>query len=69
MRKAPAAAAFFVWGATLIATGIATGSPEPIAKYGATGSTQLVFGLAYGVVLVIVGGWTLLHGYRRRRNP
>jgi hypothetical protein len=53
----------------LIATGIATGSPEPIAKYGATGSTQLVFGLAYGVVLVIVGGWTLLHGYRRRRNP
>jgi hypothetical protein len=66
VRKTHGALVLLVWGATLILTGVATGNPEPTAKYGATGSTQLVFGLAFGTALVIIGGWTLLAGRRHR---
>ena len=66
MGKRRGALILVFWGGTLVVTGVATGDPEPIAKYGATGSTQLLFGLAYGVALLIIGVWVLLAGLRRR---
>ena len=66
MRKEFRAAALIIWGGTLILTGLLTGNPEPIAKYGARGTVALAFGLGFGIALVAIGGWSLFTSYRRR---